>query len=100
MLCLLTISLVYRDEICGGRDLSDETCRADFSLGDQQFETVQKNLVEYLTKYDKLFEWSKQSVIRILNDDDEQRHGIPLVAAWVPKNEALLDYCINCLNNC
>ena len=45
--------------------------------------------------YEKFVKLSNQSVIRILNDDSEQHHGIPLVAAWVSENEVLLDYCIN-----
>ena len=38
-------------------------------------------------------------MIRILNDEAEQVHGIPLVAAWVSDNEVLLDYFINCVKN-
>jgi len=58
-----------------------------------------KDLVESLIEYDKLFKLSKQSLIRSLNDNFEQHHGIQVVAAWVSENEVLLDYCINRVKN-
>ena len=72
---------------------------AKFHVRISKFSQVKKQLVESLLPYDRLFQWSEQSMIRILNDDSEQLQGMPLVAAWISEDEVLLDYCIKRVKN-
>ena len=65
----------------------------------QQSEQVKNQLSDSLIPYDRLSKWSEQSVVKILNDDSEQLHGLPLVAAWASDDESLLNYFIKCVNN-
>ena len=67
---------------------------AKFEADFFSFAQVKKQLVESLIPYDRLVQRSEQSIIRILNDDSEQLHGLPLVAAWVSEDEVLLNYFI------
>ena len=64
-----------------------------------QSEQVKNEIYDSLIPYDRLLQWSEQSVVRILNDDSEQIHGFPLVAAWASDDQVLLNYFIKRVNN-
>ena len=72
---------------------------ADSVIKISQLEKIKKPFIDSLISYDRLYQWSKQSVIRILNDDIEKLHAMPLVAAWVSDDEVLLNYIIKSVKN-